>query len=793
MPPGGIDRTHVGERSTSDRGSGRGSRRLDPAQRRCYDGGSTMASRGQRLWASPSAIDLRALVEAAAVIAATWLLLGWTFQRPITQSDGSELVVPLTQGALRAGVDWTRYLYRFGVIGGSEMQPFAGSLPVVQLCAALGLSTTATVNVLTTFLQLGFGFFGVKAVEALVARARGTGFRLSFAQRIATIWLCGFAPVFGWRLAVGHENLLLGLLPLYTALALLWAARAGTLSGTALGFAAFVVFNGVSGLGPQTVVYSAVFGAPLVIVTLLDAPRGERWGRPQWIAAAALAAGVLVALPRLAGMIHHALGDDATRSLDEAVTYSFGTASAADWLTSIPWTSRFAVAGATTRHEHNFPLGPIVLFVALAWPRGLSRRTLWALAAGAVLAIALADDLAPVSTVLLRLIPPLQAFRVPARAILPIAMFVPCLAVAACYARGAAPRRELHGLALVTGALVILGARSVPPAAREAVAWLGCAALAWAVRFRPAVFERRGMVAALPLIAALGVAAFDERFPRDLPFDPVEDGPRELHAAVIAQAPELAMPLHRVEILNPPLPYKMSTAWAAELSSLDGVWYPPRRFLDLLSAVGGKPLPSTTCVFYFGHGREFALFQQLYNVRYEVSVARRSISPLPPTPGAAWFPARVAAIDRPDEMVAALRGPDVRAALIATGWVMRPEAARAPASDAPCTATVTGVATDELGQAATIGVTAAQACSLVVATSYVSTFRATALVGDEAREVAVFPIDVALTGVAVPAGASRITLAPVVDLPVWSRIASWLGIALLGGALVQLARTRTAG
>jgi hypothetical protein len=747
-----------------------------------------MASRGQRLWASPSAIDLRVLVEAAAVIAATWLLLGWTFQRPITQADGSVLVVPFTQGALRAGVDWTSYLYRFGVIGGSEMQPFAGSLPVVQLCAALGLSTTATVNAVTLFLQLGFGFFGVKAIEALVARARGAAFRLSVAQRIAAIWLCSFAPVFGWRLAYGHENLLLGLLPLYAAVALLWAARAGTLSGTTLGFAAFAVFNGVSGLGPQTLVYSAVFGAPLVAVTVLDAPRGERWGRPQWIAAAALAAGVLAALPRLAGMIHHALGDDATRGLGEAVTYSYGTASAADWLTSIPWTSRFAVADAATRHEHNFPLGPILLFVALGWPRGLSRRTLWALAAGAALAIALGDDLAPVSTALLRVIPPLQAFRVPARAILPIAMLVPCLALVACFARGAAPRRELHGIAIVVGALVIVGARVVPPVAREAMAWLGCAALAGLARFRPAVFERRSLAAALPVIAALGVAAFDERFPRDLASDPVEDGPRRLHDAVIAQLPELAMPLHRVQIVDAPQPYQMSTAWAAELSSLDGVWYPPRRFLDLLGAVTGTVMPPTTCVFEFGHGREFTLFQQLYDVRYEVSVAGRSIRALPPTPGAAWFPARVATIDRPDQMIAALRGADLRAALTATAWRMRSDAGRAPASDAPCTAAVTGVTTDELGQTATIRVTAPQACSLVVATNYVSTFHATALVAGAPREVAVFPIDIALTGVAVPAGASVITLGPRVDLPAWSRAASLLGLALLAGAILLVRR-----
>jgi hypothetical protein len=78
----------------------------------------------------------------------------------------------------------------------------------------------------------------------------------------------------------------------------------------------------------------------------------------------------------------------------------------------------------------------------------------------------------------------------------------------------------------------------------------------------------------------------------------------------------------------------------------------------------------------------------------------------------------------------------------------------------------------------------------VVATSYVSTFRATARVGGALRDAAVFPIDVALTGIAVPAGASLVTLAPVAYLPAWSRAASLLGIALLAGAIALSARTR---
>jgi len=753
-----------------------------------------MASRGQRLIASASAVDLRVLLESAVVIAVTWLLLGWTFQRAITQADGTVLVVPFTQSALHAGIDWTDHLYRFGVVGGSEMHNFAGSSPVVQLCAALGLSTTATVNLVTIFIQLGFGFFGIKGIEALVARwSNSDAFRMSAPQRITAIWLCSFAPVLGWRLAYGHENLLVGLLPLYAGISLLWAARARMLSVTSVVFAAFVVFNGVSGLGPQTIVYSVVFGGPLVVVTLFDAPSGERWRRPQWIVAGVLVAGVLVALPRLVGMIHHAFGEDASRGFGESVVFSYGTSTAGDWLTSIPWTQELASGTRATLHEHNFPVGPVVLLIAVLWPRGRSRGVLWALAAGAVLAIVVADDLAPLSSAVLDLIPPLQAFRVPARAILPIVIFLPSLALAACWLpRGpqAADASRLGWLAVVLGSVVILTCRSVPPLVREAAAWLGCLAIAGFARWRPAVFARRSVVAALAVVAALGVGAFDERFPRDAAFDPVEHGPRRLHDAVIAQAPELAMGLERVQIVDPVPPYDMSTAFAAELPSLDGVWYPPKRFLELLSTLSGKAIPPTTCLFRLTRSRAFPVLQQLYNVKYVISVADGSLTAQPPTPGAAWFPTRVATIDRGAEMAAALSGTDLRAAISGTAWLLRADAHRAPSFADGCTASVLQVTTDELGQAATFTVAAPRTCPLVVATNYVSAFRAIATVAGTSRDVAVFPIDIALTGIEVPAGATTITLAPAPEIPWWSRVASVLGILLLGASIVQLARTR---
>ncbi len=737
--------------------------------------------------------DLKLLGIALAAIVATWLLLGWSVTGAITQGDGNVLVVPYTDSALHAGTDWTDHLYRFGVVGGSKMHEFAGTLPLVQLCSLLGLSTTLTVNLTTFFLQLCFAFFGLKSIEALTSSS------LTWPQRIVTIWICGFAPVLGWRLAIGHENLLIGLLPLVATISLLWSSRTARPSVTALLFAAFAVANGVSGLGPQTVIYSVVFGLPLFVATiamLRAAPRGSRWGISQWVVVGAVVAGVLVALPRLVGMIDHALGDDASRSLGEAVTYSYGAASWTDWLGSLAWTRQ--VAPVADAHEHNFPIGPVVSFVIASWSVRPSRRLVWGLVTGGVLAMLFATNTAPISTWLVDLVPPLGAFRVPARAILPIVVFVPPLALAAVWSRSAdlprLPARS-HWLAFTGAVFVILVGRKLGPWPRELAAWAGCLGIAGCIRFGAAQLAARALAIGLPIVAALGVCAFDERFPRDLGRDRIEDGPRALREAVLAQAPEIAMPLARVEVVDTTQPYDMSTAFAARLPSLDGVWYPPRRFLVLLGALSGTPLPSTTCVFDVSHSQWFPALQQLYNVRYIVSPKRGSIDPLPEPPGAAWFPRQIERVATPRDMVLAWSGHDLHAELRRAAWLVAGDFVPAFDVSPDCaTAHVTGVTTDELGQTATIEVSSTATCPLVVATNYATTLRATALVAGTSQPAPVFPTDVALTGILVPAGARTITLGPVADIPTWSRLAQLLGFLVLalcaGHPLLSRLRSR---
>jgi hypothetical protein len=78
---------------------------------------------------------------------------------------------------------------------------------------------------------------------------------------------------------------------------------------------------------------------------------------------------------------------------------------------------------------------------------------------------------------------------------------------------------------------------------------------------------------------------------------------------------------------------------------------------------------------------------------------------------------------------------------------------------------------------------------LAVSTNYVRTLRASATVGGAVTNRDVFPIDIALAGVVVPANATSIELRPVVTIPMWSRIAQMLGLLALAAALVAYRRS----
>jgi hypothetical protein len=663
-----------------------------------------------------------------------------------------------------------------------------GTSPLVQLSNILGLSATATGNVSAIAVQLALAYFGIVTIESLAIFWFDATRRLSFAERLTAIWCCAFAPLVGWRFAAGHENLLQGLLPWLATIALGWSARVKRLSTTSLVIGALAVFNALPSLGQQTLIYSAVFGAPITLVTMLSSWRGRRITRDHLAVVIALLAGVLLAMPRVVDMVHYQFGGDSIRGASRSMFYAYGYPLTTDWLASLPWTTSAAFhwPGAIPAHETNYPLGPLLAIVLLLWPRGSPRTVGLAWLASGLLATTFALDLDPISSAL-RALPFVDAFRVPARAMMPFVVLVPVVALAVLAARPRQPLDRWQRWSLVIGAGVFVGTcRWAPTGVREVLAWTLCVALACMLRWRwravPPVVERAAML----LVAALSVCAFYERVETALPAPPVEGPPHQIRKAVLARAPELAMPLIRVQLRDVTQPFRESTAFAAGLPSLDGVWFPPRRFIELLGGLWDAPLPPTAAEFDLRSRKGFDILTQLYNVRY-IATPSGDLTPLAMTNGAAWFAPDVMFADSVPEVVKQFRtaGTNIRELLARTVWVRRSEYVVPIVSNPECErARVHRVTTDSVGQTATIAVASPASCLLVVATNYAQMLRAS----DGERELAVLPVDVALTGILVPAGATTVVLDALPYVPWWAWLATFGGV--IGVATSFVAKTR---
>jgi hypothetical protein len=737
--------------------------------------------------------DLLTLALAFAVVPLTWwLLLGWSGSRAIAGHDELASLHNLLsiREIVETGEGWRALVYRPDVLGGFKGRDTAGAFPLFSLLAAIGLGPTTT-SVWSAFIvQALLAFLGCRAAADLTALGDGPPCDLTPIGRTGVIWLCGFAPVLAWRLAFGHLNLVVGLLPFAAALALVAAAAARTLT-LALGVAsAAALVLGLLHAGQQIVVYGAVFGAPIMLGLWLS--RGAPWRRLESPVLITIGA-FLVALPAFWGVLAHARGSDAARPLGTAiVTYDFVTSTLGDWLTSLPWTRALAAPdrAPSLHHEVNYPFGPLVLLLALLpWRR--ARALAIGLAITAVAVIVLSMDLRPLSRALLASIPPLRSFRVPARAALPLIWAFSILSVAALARWDRTEVRAPMSAPRSSRRRKDRTERRRPMAAswREHLAWLGIpvaillfvappplrdvAALALVVA-TVAVLWRGGAVPVAMVLLVLGacsVSAFRERL---LPFP---EPPRHfaeadsLGAAVRRIKPELDSTLSRVRLdLEIPV-FTVNSAYAAGLASLDGYGAPTGRFSRLVFELRGDRYQPTANFFKLPAGDPaFSALRQLYNVSWNVTLPARgrlALTPLGPTAGSAWFSTSTTRLDDLTALARELRGAGESLGHRASEvlWLDKadPLAARA---DVPATldprcreAQVRKVSAPRRGHEIVATTSTPAACPLTFATNFTEDLRATAILTDGHRlDLTPFPAYGALTAVMAPAGTAEFRL-----------------------------------
>jgi hypothetical protein len=749
-----------------------------------------------RAMLSREAEDTRLLLLAAVMVPATWrLLLGWSREDLIPGHDGITTVFLAIRELVEAHGRWSDLVYRADLFGGMKIRDAVGPLPALSLLARLPLSPTGVFNVLTFLIQIVIAYLGVRTATDLATAFEPSARRPTWLERAAGVWMCGFLPALGWRLGYGHHTLVVGGLPFAAMAALLAAAGAGTLSVTLLIVATTALVNGVLFTGHQMVLYGAVFGGPILVGLWLTF-RGQL--RALRAPALACLAAFLIACPGLWPVLAHATGSDSLRSLGRMnLTYAWLTSEPLDWLTSIPWT-RLAVPfrrPVLYHHEINYAAGPLLALLALVpWRR--ARPLAVGLLASVVAVLLFSMNVQPFSRLLLFLVPPLNTFRVPPRAILPALSLLPVTVLAALLTRPEArPRRRDAVLALVAGAAVFV----LPSGAREAVGWI----VAMAIVVQGAK-GRRGLPALawsalLMTMAAGGLAAFRERL---LPFVPGEAAlaqARWVGQAVLGGWPSLASPLVRASV-GPEREFEANTAFAARLSALDGYFFPSRRFVELVCALRGQPYEPNQLIVRLAedHPTSKPLFM-LYDVAWRVRTApdesrALEVRPLPTPAGPAWFSAGLTRTPSfaslGQELLSIGDGLGGRAH--ETMWLVTADPAVTAASlpskvDAACaTARVLDVVSWRGRPGASAAVNVPADCPLTFAMTYAETLRARAVGPGGIRPAVVFPAYGALAAVWVPRGTQEVEVEAVpseVPLPaVWTL----MGLLALWAAARQI-------
>jgi hypothetical protein len=439
-------------------------------------------------------------------------------------------------------------------------------------------------------------------------------------------------------------------------------------------------------------------------------------------------------------------------------------------------------------HEVNYPVGPLVVLLALVpWRRARALGVGLGISLAAIVIFSM--DLAPFSRALLAAIPPLHSFRVPSRSALVWLWLVPILGAAALAHRDRiAPRAWAAWLAIPLAMLLLI----LPPIVRE------CAAVLLVAVVVVLTLLRRQAVPVAIVLVVLGVssvAAFGERLSPFLGVPSLFATAEAIGTAVRTEKPALESSLARVRLDFEVPPFAPNTAVAARLSSLDGYAVPTRRFSALVVALRGERYEPTANFFRLtAADTAFPALRQLYNVTDSVAVVppqRLAITALGPTAGPAWFSVSVSRADDLTALARELResGDTLHLRVRQVLWHdgADPLAASAPLPsqlDDRCRdARVAAVHAPRRSSHIVAEVATAAACPLTFATNFTEDLRAMAvLAGGVELAVPVFPAYGALAGVWVPAGATMIRLrAQPVQLP-WAGAWVALGIACCAGA-----------
>lgn len=739
------------------------------------------------------------------LILGIWILyFGWNRHLLIPGHDGMAFDLLFMTELSRVQGNWESFLYHPGILGGMKLLGVSGLPWILPLSLKLGLTPTAALNSFVFFIQAVYSFLGLKLVGSLLSLRRRKEISLPWSLRIPLSILFAFAPVLGWRLNYGHSTVAMGAQFFIVVLTGFISAIAGTTSLFLLLVSTLVTYTCFQSSMQQPIVYAIFFGAPLIL-GFFFAEKEERNAFPFWTQVAVkavlpLLTGFLLALDRFSFLLAQTQTSDSARSLNSgSVVYSFLTGHFMDWLGSFLWTLDTARSGLpdSMDHEINYPMGPLLILFLVFFPW----KTYWKAGLGVAVSILLivtfSNDITPFSSAILTIFPPLRFFRVPTRSALVVALSLPILATAAFLhsfpqlpSMRAALNEDrqtliLEGFACFVLSMILL---FISPFERELILW----GLVISVSFLQ-LWLRRRIILPMTLLMVLGVGsilAFEERHLPAADSRIISAETQAIHGQIVSQAPDINFPLNRANLTFVLPAFGANTGNYLGVSSLSGYGFPLRRFLELVLAFSGERYdPTVANLMVPLQIAKYEPLRQLYNVKYTISMAPGptfQVTSAGETAGPIWFGESLQPVNNFEALVVRLRELTGIAEVRAKGFIVKddpaiPDVLRAGFSRPECRgAKVTEMGSNATHQHFEIGVMTPSECPLVISTNYSSQwFAYTTENGARKANLAVFPIDGALTGVMVPSGSSRVILETSTDIGLWARIGQGIGVFLL--------------
>lgn len=590
-----------------------------------------------------------------------WLVLGWSPGYLIDQQDNLQTGYVYQQQLSRASGDWTKVLYWPQIMGGVKAHDVTGSLPIVQLLAYWGASSLFISNLSVFFVQILFSYFCTRSALGLSRVILQNDKKIPYLAIAFVGILFSFLPLLGWRLSYGHQSIVLGLFAFLCMTSLLLDEICGRRSALSLLLAILALTHSFQYNGYQLIYYSVVFGAPILIALAFANSGQTLLSRLKWFIYPALVflSALLIGLPKFAGMLDNAFGDEMGRVVGSAVIYSYTIATIGDWASSIPWSASYIPESRTSflHQEVNYPLGPLVLLLFLVKLNKPLLRIYIGLGTSLFLALVVSMNIQPLSGALTSIVPLLESFRVPARAILPFLLFVSLMSTAVLLKLIAdAGSNDLLWksslLAIVSAALFAIN----PPLTNDIALVLLVSILF--VLLRREINRPEIAMVALALFTGAAVAAFNERIvpPLENPISNTIISP--IRESITTQVPELAEPLNRAFTDVQLKGIGSNSAFLMDISTLSGYWFPLSRYAQLSAALNHKPYDPSVAVFHNDPSQAgYEVLNHLYNVGWSIDLVgdELKVNKLDETWGKTWFSKEIVWQNSLAELVNTLR------------------------------------------------------------------------------------------------------------------------------------------